>query len=68
MYQSEINYLENQMFVSDYKPTLKIVQINDANTYKNTAIRVFIGEQENWFSPQELDNWIWDYGYTEITK
>jgi len=65
MYKSENNYTKNQRFISDCKPALEIVQINDATTYRNTTIRVLMDGKEDWFSPQQLDNWIWDYGYEE---
>jgi len=61
-------YAEKEKFVSDYKPLLEILQINNDNPYKSVAIRVLIGDQEDWLSIQQLDNWLNDYGYEEQTK
>ena len=61
----QINVSEKQKFVSDYAPTLEVLQINNQNQYIPIAIRVLIGDWEEWFSVQQLDNWLSDYGYKE---
>ena len=61
-------YSENEKFVSDCKPLLTILQIQSETTYRRLAIRVLIGDQEDWLSIQQLDNWLNDYGYEELTK
>lgn len=58
-------YSVKDKFVSDYKPLLEILQINNDNPYKRVAIRVLIGDKEDWLSIQQLDNWLNDYGYEE---
>ena len=61
----QINVSEKQKFVSDYAPTLEVLQINNQNQYRPIAIRVLIGDWEEWLSIQQLDNWLSDYGYKE---
>jgi hypothetical protein len=58
-------YAEKEKFVSDYKPLLEILQINNDNPHQRIAIRVLIGDKEDWLSIQQLDNWLSDYGYKE---
>lgn len=59
-------YAVKERFVSDYKPLLEILQINNDNPYKRVSIRVLIGDKEDWLSIQQLDNWLNDYGYTKV--